>query len=270
MLRDILQKHNFSFNKALGQNFISDKNLLEGIVRDSGITAEDTVVEIGAGGGTLTRALCEKAGRVHAFEIDNRLQPILEEMLSGYKNFELHFADVLKIKDDAISEIVKGEFKLVANLPYYITTPLLMRFIESGLPVKSLTLMMQKEVADRLCARENTPEYGAVTLAVKLWGGAKITRMVDKKAFFPVPKVDSAVVRIDMNDRYGCRGDEKLHRLIRAAFAMRRKTLLNNIIAAFSMSREQAASAIESAGFDTRIRGEVLSVEDFIKISNII
>lgn len=270
MLKDILQKHNFSFNKALGQNFISDKNLLEGIVRDSGITAEDTVLEIGAGGGTLTMALCEKAARVHAFEVDNRLQPVLEEMLSGYNNFELHFADVLKLNDEKLSSLIKGEFKLVANLPYYITTPLLMRFIESGLPLKSLTLMMQKEVADRLCARENTPEYGAVTLAVKLWGDARIMRIVDKRAFFPIPKVDSAVVRIDMNDRYGRRSDEKLKRLIRAAFAMRRKTLLNNIIAAFSMSREQAAAAIEGAGFNAKIRGEALSVEDFIKISNII
>ncbi len=268
MLKEILKKHNFSFNKALGQNFISDKNLLEGIVRDSGITSEDTVVEIGAGGGTLTRALCEKAAKVHAFEIDNRLQPVLDEMLSGYNNFELHFADVLKLKDEKMSELVDGQFSLVANLPYYITTPLLMRFIESSLPVKSLTLMMQKEVADRLCARENTPEYGAVTVAVKLWGEAKITRIVDKRAFFPIPKVDSAVVRIDMNDRYDRMGDDKLRRLIRAAFAMRRKTLLNNIIAAFSMPREQAISAIESAGFDAKIRGEALSIEDFIKISD--
>lgn len=268
MLKEVLQKHNFRFNKALGQNFISDKNLLDSIVRDSGATSADTVLEIGAGGGTLTKALCERAAKVHAFEIDGRLQPIIEEMLTGYDNFTLHFEDVLKLKNDALAALIgNDEFSVVANLPYYITTPLVMRFVESRLPAKSLTLMMQKEVADRLCAKENTAEYGSVTLAVKLWGEAKITRIVDKKSFFPVPKVDSAVVHIERSDKYLNQTNDKLKRLIRAAFSMRRKTLLNNIIAAFSFSREDAVFAIESAGFDTKIRGEVLSLEDFIKIS---
>lgn len=268
MLKEILQKNKFWFNKSLGQNFISDKNLLDSIVEDGKIDKEDIVVEIGTGAGTLTRSLCERAKKVITFEVDKRLEPIIEEVLSDYTNYELHFEDVLKMSDEQLLEIVGGPFKVVANLPYYITTPLIMRFIESNsLEVKSLTFMIQKEVAERLCADANTPEYGAITVAVKLRGDSSITRIVDKRAFFPVPKVDSAIVHIEMTDHYGKKNDKQLIRLIKAAFAMRRKTLLNNLVASFAMPREIGQNLLEKLGYDTRIRGEALALEDFIKIS---
>lgn len=269
MLKEILQRNKFWFNKSLGQNFISDKNLLDAIVIDGNITKDDIVVEIGTGAGTLTRSLCEKAKKVVTFEVDTRLQPIIEEVLQGYTNYEVHFEDVLKMSDEQLLPIVGNSFKVVANLPYYITTPLIMRFVESSLlKVSSLTFMIQKEVAERLCAKANTPEYGAITLAVRLRGDSKITRIVDKKAFYPVPKVDSAIVHIEMNDKYGKKEDKQLQKLIKSAFLMRRKTLLNNLIASFSLSRDTAQSLLEGLGYDSRIRGEALTIEDFIKISD--
>lgn len=269
MLRELLIKHNFVFNKNLGQNFISDKNLLDSIVADSGITAQDTVVEIGAGAGTLTRALCAKAKSVHAFEVDQRLKPILKDMLSDCENSRVHFQDILKMTDQEIIDITGDEIKVVANLPYYITTPLIMRFIESPLiKAKSLTFMIQKEVAERLCAKENTPEYGVITLAVKLRGDAIITRYVDKKVFYPVPKVDSAVVRIDINEKYKHRNIKKDMKLIKTAFSMRRKTLANNISAGYAIDKEQARNIILLSGLNEKIRGEALSLNQFFALSD--
>lgn len=269
MLKEILQKNNFSFNKSLGQNFISDKNLLNGIVSDSGITSDDVVVEIGTGAGTLTKALCEKAKKVISFEVDERLRPVIVEMLTGYNNYELYFEDILKMSDDKLAELIGKDFKVVANLPYYITTPLIMRFIESDyLNAKSLTFMVQKEVAERLCATENTPEYGAITLSVKLRGDASITRFVDKKVFYPIPKVDSAVVRIDINDKYSQKDIKKVLKLIKTAFAMRRKTLVNNITASYNLSKERAKDIMTVAGLDEKIRGEALDLEQFIILSD--
>ena len=269
-LKDIIKGTNFRFNKALGQNFISDTNLLDAIVTDSGIEAGDTVVEIGTGGGTLTRSIAKVAKKVFSFEVDRNLEPVLALSLQGLDNVEVVFRDVLKMKDEELEEIVQGEFKVVANLPYYITTPLVMRFLESGLNVKSLTVMVQKEVALRLVAEPNTPDYSAITLAVNMAGEAKITRNVSRNMFFPAPNVDSAVVRIDI-DRHKLDGEDfaLVHKLVRSAFLMRRKTLVNNLSQAFGISKQEATEKITSAGLDAMVRGEALGLDDYIKLSHV-
>ena len=269
-LKDIIQGTNFRFNKALGQNFISDTNLLDAIVTDSGIEKDDTVVEIGTGGGTLTRSIAKVAKKVFSFEVDRNLEPVLALSLQGLDNVEVVFRDVLKMKDEEIEEIVQGEFKVVANLPYYITTPLVMRFLESGLKVKSLTVMVQKEVALRLVAQPNTPDYSAITLAVNMAGEAKITRNVSRNMFYPAPNVDSAVVRIDI-DRHKLDGEDfaLVHKLVRSAFLMRRKTLVNNLSQAFGISKQETTEKIVAAGFNEMVRGEALGLDDYIKLSHV-
>ena len=267
-LSDILRASGFRFNKALGQNFIFDGNLLDAIVSDAGVTAEDTVVEIGTGAGTLTARLAARAKKVFSFEVDERLRPVLDISLKGAENVEVVFRDVMKMKDDELLEMIGGEFKVVANLPYYITTPLIMRFAESTLPVRSLTVMVQKEVADRLTAEVGSADYAAVTLAVKVFGDAAVTRIVDRHMFRPAPNVDSAVVRIDRVPGRLDGADEKLVRkLVRAAFAMRRKTLVNNLAASFGIPKQQATDLVTACGFPADVRGERLSLDDFIRLA---
>lgn len=269
-LSDILRASGFRFNKALGQNFIFDGNLLDAIVSDAGVTAEDTVVEIGTGAGTLTARLAARAKKGFSFEVDERLRPVLDISLKGAENVEVVFRDVMKMKDDELLEMIGGEFKVVANLPYYITTPLIMRFAESTLPVRSITVMVQKEVADRLTAEVGSADYAAVTLAVKVFGDAAVTRIVDRHMFRPAPNVDSAVVRIDRVPGRLDGADEKLVRkLVRAAFAMRRKTLVNNLAASFGIPKQQAADLVTSCGFPADVRGERLSLDDFIRLSHV-
>lgn len=267
-LSDILRASGFRFNKALGQNFIFDGNLLDAIVSDAGVTAEDTVVEIGTGAGTLTARLAARAKKVFSFEVDERLRPVLDISLKGAENVEVVFRDVMKMKDDELREMIGGEFKVVANLPYYITTPLIMRFAESTLPVRSITVMVQKEVADRLTAEVGSADYAAVTLAVKVFGDAAVTRIVDRHMFRPAPNVDSAVVRIDRVPGRLDGADEKLVRkLVRAAFSMRRKTLVNNLAASFGMPKQQATDLVTACGFPADVRGERLSLDDFIRLA---
>ena len=267
-VKDIIRGVNFRFNKALGQNFITDGNLLDAIVADSGVTGDDVVLEIGTGAGTLTRALAKVAKKVFSFEVDRNLEPVLALSLQGVDNVEVVFRDVLKMKDDALVEIVDDKFKVVANLPYYVTTPLAMRFLESSLDVESLTVMVQKEVADRFVAKANTADYSAITLAIECVGNARVTRNVSRNMFYPSPNVDSAVVHIDVN-RQKLAGENTalLHKLVRGAFAMRRKTLANNLSVAFQMSKQQASELIESCGFSPLVRGEALSLCDYVKLN---
>ena len=267
-IKDIIRGVDFHFNKALGQNFITDANLLDAIVADSGITSDDTVVEIGTGAGTLTRAIAKVAKKVYSFEVDRNLQPVLALSLQGVDNAEVIFRDVLKMKDDELKSVVGDSFKVVANLPYYITTPLAMRFIESSLDVKSVTIMVQKEVALRFVAKPNTADYSAITLAIEMAGNAQITRNVSRNMFFPSPNVDSAVVRIDI-DRTKLDGENAplLHKLVRSSFAMRRKTLANNLSVAFQIDKQEAGKLIEEAGFSPMVRGEALSLDDYKKLA---
>lgn len=267
-IKDIIRGVDFHFNKALGQNFITDANLLDAIVADSGINGDDTVVEIGTGAGTLTRAITKVAKKVYSFEVDRNLQPVLALSLQGVDNAEVIFRDVLKMKDDELKSVVGDSFKVVANLPYYITTPLAMRFIESSLDVKSVTIMVQKEVALRFVAKPNTADYSAITLAIEMAGNAQITRNVSRNMFFPSPNVDSAVVRIDI-DRTKLDGENAplLHKLVRSSFAMRRKTLANNLSVAFQIDKQEAGKLIEEAGFSPMVRGEALSLDDYKKLT---
>lgn len=270
-VREILRAHGFRFDKSLGQNFITDGNLLNAIVSDAEIGRGDTVVEIGAGAGTLTRAIAERAGRVFAFEIDGRLEPILRESLAGCSNVKTVFADVLKLSDEEFRGIADGPFKVVANLPYYITTPLIMRFLESDLKAEELTLTMQREVAERLTARPGTPEYGAVTVAADAAGEGKITRIIGRNMFYPVPKVDSAVYRLKIDEnRYKIDNMKLFKKTVKAAFLWRRKTLANNLKAMFSIPKEECEAILSEAGLTPLVRGETLSTEDFIALSGIL
>lgn len=263
---EILKRNDFVMKKKFGQNFITDANLLGAIASDAGIEKGDVVVEIGAGAGTLTKALCQRAKKVIAFEIDASLKGVLESTLKGVDNVELIFSDILKADREELRKRVGGDFKVVANLPYYITSPVLFYFLESDLPLRSVTVMVQKEVAERMVAKCDTPEYGVLSLSVQSRGKATVTRIVGKEMFYPRPSVDSAVVRIDIG---GGVFSEKLFKLFRCAFAMRRKTLANNLMSTYGLSRERAEAILTKAGLDLKVRGEALDLGQFVSLLEI-
>ncbi|UKI48243.1 MAG: 16S rRNA (adenine(1518)-N(6)/adenine(1519)-N(6))-dimethyltransferase RsmA [Clostridiales bacterium] len=269
-IKDILIDNGFRFNHNLGQNFITDKNLLDKIVELSGVDENDVVVEIGTGAGTLTRAIAEKVKKVYSFEVDRALKPVLDETLSGLDNVEVIFKDVLKMKDKELIEIVGEKFKVVANIPYYITTALVMRFLEEDVHPSAITVMVQKEVADRFVAKPATEDYGAITMAISLYGDAKIVGQVDKSMFYPVPKVDSSIVRIDVYDKYAGVDKKKVNKTIKCAFMMRRKTLLNNLTAVYPVQKDEAAKILESLNIDLKARGETLTLDQIIEISDLL
>lgn len=267
-IKEILQKNSFRFNKRFGQNFITDTNLLTSIVDKAGVEEGDTVLEIGVGAGTLTRALAEKADKVYGYEIDENLRPVLEESLSGLKNVQIIFKDVMKVSTSEIESKIGGKYKLVANLPYYITTPVIIKFIEEAENLQSITVMVQSEVAERICAKENTPEYGSITAGIDVIGDAKIVAKVPRTMFYPVPNVDSAVVRIDINKQKYVLTSRKAYRdVLRVAFSSRRKTLVNNLTRDFSLQREVAKTALLSCGIDIKARGESLSTQKFVALT---
>lgn len=258
-LREVLARHGFSFKKQFGQNFISDTNLLESIVSLAGVDQGATVLEIGCGAGTLTRALAAKAGRVIAYEIDKKLQPVLAETLAGVDNAEVVFRDFLR-QDMAELESKLPPYTVVANLPYYITTPLVTKFLDEAHKAKALVVMVQDDVARRFCAREGTPDYGAITAAIARRASAEIVKSVPRRMFFPVPNVDSAVVRLTFAEgRIPVRDAATYRATVRAAFLSRRKTLENNLMQAFSLPREEAQDILRRAGVPDKARGETLS-----------
>jgi len=263
----LLKNDKFKFNKGLGQNFIFDKNLLKAIVHDASITSDDTVVEIGTGAGTLTLELAAVAKKVYTFEVDKNLSSILEKVFKPYDNIDLHFKDILRMKQQDFKGIVHVPFKVVANLPYYITTPLIMYFLESDLPVESLTVMMQKEVADRLVAESGTADYSAITLAIQIEGSAKIVSKIHKEMFIPIPQVDSALVKIDI-DRNKIDKDIKsdLKKLVRSSFVMRRKTILNNLAGVYKINKEELSRIFKESGIRPNQRGEELTLEQYKEI----
>lgn len=267
-IKEILQKNSFRFNKRFGQNFITDTNLLTSIVDKAGVEEGDAVLEIGVGAGTLTRALAEKADKVYGYEIDENLRPVLKESLSGLKNVQIIFKDVMKVSTSEIESKIGGKYKLVANLPYYITTPVIIKFIEEAEKLQSITVMVQSEVAERICAKENTPEYGSITAGIDVIGDAKIVAKVPRTMFYPVPNVDSAVVRIDINKQKYVLTSRKAYRdVLRVAFSSRRKTLVNNLTRDFSIQREIAETALLSCGIDIKARGESLSTQKFVALT---
>lgn len=267
-LRSVLIKHGFQFKKQFGQNFISDVNLLQSIVAASGIDENTTVVEIGCGAGTLTRALAEKAKRVYAFDIDTALQPVLAETLAGLENVEVIFKDFNKLNLKEFEKEI-DEYTVVANLPYYITTPLLTKLLEESDKVQGISIMVQEEVAERFCAKENTPEYGAITAAIALKGTAKIVKRVSRNMFYPRPNVDSAVVKIEFErGRVAVKCEKAFRQVVKCAFLNRRKTLENNLVNFFSLSREQAKKVMQKAEIDEKARGETLSPERLAKLTD--
>ncbi len=267
-LKEILVNHGFRFNKKYGQNFISDGNLLASIVSLSSVGADDTVVEIGAGAGTLTREISAKAKRVVSYEIDENLRPVLSETLRGCDNAEVVFRNFLKEKTSDFEDFIGEDYIVIANLPYYITTPVIMKFVEEAKHCKRLVIMVQEEVALRLAAKENTPDYGGITASIAVTGDAKIVKKVPRNMFYPVPNVDSAVVRIDMCEpKYGVTDLAFYRKTVKAAFANRRKTLANNLKLSFSLSREQAEKVLINSGIDLLARGETLSAERFAVLS---
>lgn len=269
-IRDVLKKHGFTFKKSLGQNFLTDENLLDSIAEAAGIGKSDTVVEIGCGAGTLTRALSKLAGRVYAYEIDRDLRPVLAETLAGCENTEVIFRDFSK---ENLGELYReiGEYTVVANLPYYVTTPIVTRLLEEGAGVRGVCVMVQQEVAERFAAKEDTPEYGAITAAIALRGTAKIVKKVGRNMFYPAPNVDSAVVKIDFTENALPVKDKDMYRkTVRCAFLNRRKTLENNLMKSFSLSRETAAEILSRAGVEEKARGETLSPKRLAALSDIL
>lgn len=269
-IRDVLKKHGFTFKKSLGQNFLTDENLLDSIAEAAGIGKSDTVVEIGCGAGTLTRALSKLAGRVYAYEIDRDLRPVLAETLAGCENTEVIFRDFSK---ENLGELYReiGEYTVVANLPYYVTTPIVTRLLEEGAGVRGVCVMVQQEVAERFAAKEDTPEYGAITAAIALRGTAKIVKKVGRNMFYPAPNVDSAVVKIDFTENALPVKDKDMYRkTVRCAFLNRRKTLENNLMKSFSLSRETAAEILNRASVEEKARGETLSPKRLAALSDIL
>ena len=270
----VLQKHEFQFKKKFGQNFLIDPHVLDKIVDAAQITKDDFVLEIGPGIGTLTQYLCENARQVLAVEIDDKLIPILKETLQPYDNVEVLHGDILKQDIQQIADTYNDgkPIKVVANLPYYITTPIIMELFESHVPLANVTVMVQKEVADRMKAEPGTKDYGALSLAVQYYAKPYIAAFVPPTCFMPRPNVGSAVIRLDCLARVPVEvhNEKLMFRLIRASFNQRRKTLQNGIAnsAELSFTKEQAARAIEQAGFDVRIRGEKLGLEEFARLAD--
>lgn len=273
---EILNKYKFVFQKKFGQNFLIDTHVLEKIIRAADITKDDFVLEIGPGIGTMTQYLAENARKVMAVEIDRNLIPILEDTLAGYDNVTVVNEDVLKLD---LPELVQKEnagkpVKVVANLPYYITTPIIMGIFESHMPLHSLTIMVQKEVADRMQAGPGSKDYGALSLAVQYYAKPYIAANVPPNCFMPRPNVGSAVIRLTKHEQPPVEAaDEKLlFGMIRASFNQRRKTLANglNNSQELGYSKEQIEAAIKKAGFPPTVRGEALTLKQFAQLSNIL
>lgn len=269
---EIIQKYQFDFRKKYGQNFLVDMNILDKIVAAADISRDDCVLEIGPGIGTMTQRLAEEAGEVVAVEIDGNLIPILEETLSGYDNVTVIHDDILKVDIEDIAKRHGGRpMKVVANLPYYITTPIIMALFEKRLPLKSITVMVQQEVADRMGVGPGTKEYGALSLAVQYYARPEIITKVPAACFMPKPNVDSAVVRLTRYDEPPVEVEDErwLFTLIRASFNQRRKTLANGIAnAGIGIGRGQVEDALAVMGLPPTTRGETLTLKQFADLSN--
>lgn len=281
---EIIRRHQFAFQKKYGQNFLVDANILDKIIRLSEVTKDDCVIEIGPGIGTMTQYLAENAGKVIAIEIDKHLIPILEETLKEYDNVLVMHGDVLKVD---ICKIVEEEnegkpVKVVANLPYYITTPIIMGLFESGIPLVDITVMVQKEVAERMQVGPGTKDYGALSLAVQFYAMPEVILQVPPACFMPKPNVGSAVVRLKRHEvpPVSVQDEKKMFSLIRAAFGQRRKTLANALSAGLTysdedgnmvqVSRQQVCCALEKMGIRQDIRGEALTLAQFAELSNLL
>ncbi|MGG5254533.1 16S rRNA (adenine(1518)-N(6)/adenine(1519)-N(6))-dimethyltransferase RsmA [Neobacillus sp. SM06] len=274
--RGILEKYGFSFKKSLGQNFLIDTNILKKIVEFAGLTAETGAIEIGPGIGALTEQLARSSKKVVAFEIDQRLLPILAETLSPYENVKIIHQDVLKAD---VNKVIAEEFDglsdlmVVANLPYYVTTPIIMRLLEEQLPIRGIVVMLQKEVADRISAKPGTKEYGSLSIAIQYYTEAEMVMVVPKTVFVPQPNVDSAVIRLTKRQapRVVVKDEPFFFQITKASFAQRRKTLVNNLTSQLpdgKLKKNEILQALNVAGIDPSRRGETLSLEEFARLSD--
>lgn len=267
-LRTLLKKHNLSLKKAYGQNFLTDQALLLDIVEKAGVTKDDVVLEIGVGAGALTRVLASKTKKVFGYEIDTTLKPLLADTLKDFSNIDITFKDVMRERVSDIEKRIGGEYIIVANLPYYITTPIIMQFLDYATNLKSMVIMVQEEVAERLAAKEKTSDYGAITVAINLKGKASIIKRVGREMFTPPPNVDSAVVKIDVEKDKFLGADLKVIRdIVRCGFSSRRKMLINNLMKGFKFTRQQAEELLTKCGLSLTCRAEELSAEDYVKLS---
>lgn len=272
----ILEKHGFSFKKSLGQNFLIDTNILRNIVDHAQLSESSGAIEVGPGIGALTEQLAKRAKKVVAYEIDQRLLPILSETLEPYPNAKVIHSDVLKAN---VKEMIEQEFAgiddimLVANLPYYVTTPIIMKILEENLPLRGIVVMLQKEVADRISAKPSTKEYGSLSIAIQYYTVPEVVMIVPKTVFVPQPNVDSAVIRLTIRQKplVEVKSEEFFFRVTRASFAQRRKTILNNLTSQLDNGKEKKEailSALQTAGIEPSRRGESLSIEEFAALSD--
>lgn len=273
---EVLQKYQFNFQKKFGQNFLIDTRILEEIIEASGVGKDDFVLEIGPGIGTMTQYLCEAAREVVAVEIDNNLIPILKDTLAAYHNVEVLNEDILKVDINKLAQEKNGgrPIKVVANLPYYITTPIIMGLFESHVPIDSITIMVQKEVADRMQVGPGTKDYGALSLAVQYYAKPEIVVNVPPSCFMPQPKVGSAVIRLTRHEKppVDVKDEKLMFQIIRASFNQRRKTLANGLsnFPQLQLGKQQVTDCVTALGVPATIRGEALSLEQFAQLSNII
>ena len=270
--KEVVQKHNFKFSKSLGQNFLIDTNVIDRILEGARVKEGDYVIEVGPGIGTLTKEMGRSAEKVVAIEIDKTLIPILEETLEDFPNIEVINQDILKVN---VQELVKeklngGPVKLVANLPYYITTPIVMKFLEEDIPVTDIVVMVQKEVADRMNAKPNTKDYGALSVAVQYYCDTEIVAKAPRHMFMPQPNVDSTVIGLHVREEqiYHVDNEDIFFKTVKASFGQRRKPLLNSLGGLGFLSKDQIKEALKEANIDEKRRGETLSIEEFASLSN--
>jgi len=273
--KEILSKYRFVFKKSLGQNFLVDVNILENIIKHAGIDKQSNVIEIGPGIGALTEQLAIHANKVLAYEIDQRLLPILKDTLSDYENIEMIHQDILKA--DVVEAIDQyfdpnQEIHIVANLPYYITTPILMKLLSDHLPISSLTIMIQKEVAERMASTPNQKSYGSLSIAVQYYTHAELVMDVPKTVFMPQPNVDSAILKLTLRDKppVDVLNEDYFFEVVRACFVHRRKTLRNNLLSYFKSqyTKEQILAGLERSKIDEKRRGESMDMDEFARLAN--
>ena len=275
-IKEIRDRHNFKLSKSLGQNFITDRNVLEQIIEGADIGPEDLVIEIGPGIGVLTAEAAERAARVVAVEIDEKLIPILKETLGGFDNVRILNRDILKtdlkeiIREEAEGGTFTGDVRIIGNLPYYITTPIIMKLLEEAVPAASITIMMQKEVADRIRSGPGTKSYGAISVGVQYYCDVNKVASVPRDVFIPQPKVDSTVLNlVPLKEKRIQAADEKVFfSCVKAAFAQRRKPLLNSLSSAGGMEKDTVRRILENAGIDPGRRAETLTMEEFGRLAD--
>ena len=269
-INEIKRRYNFYFNKRYGQNFLTDVNIIEKILEGSNVTKEDYILEIGPGIGTLTQYLCERAAFVLAVEIDKHLIPILDETLGDYSNVSVINKDILRISiGEELAKITDKPFKVIANLPYYITSEIVMNLLEGCLPIESITVMVQNEVAERMVAPPGKKDYGSLSVAVQYYSRPEIITVVPKTVFIPQPKVESCVIKLNVLDKPPVETEKvDFFKVVRASFSMRRKTILNCLSSGLELDKKEVQGILAKSNIDPTRRGETLSLEEFATVAN--